>query len=112
MITLRCSRDQVLLPVRVTPKGGRDCVLPFQEDDSAIRLKVSAPPEDGKANAAVIKLLSDVLGLPKSRFSIARGDKARDKQVSVDAEPEAVLSKLAIALGMEQPEAGLSLSFE
>jgi uncharacterized protein (TIGR00251 family) len=112
MITLRCSRDQVLLPVRVTPKGGRDCVLPFQEGDSAIRLKVSAAPEDGKANAAVIKLLSEALGIPKSRFGIARGDKARDKQVSVAAEPEVVLSRLAAVLGMEQTQTSLSLTFD
>ncbi|HEY9685979.1 MAG TPA: DUF167 domain-containing protein [Coleofasciculaceae cyanobacterium] len=104
MITLRCSRNQVLLPVRVTPKGGRDCVLPFQEGDTAIRLKVSAPPEDGKANAAVIKLLADALDIPKSRFSIVRGDKARDKQVAVAFELEPLLVKLAATLGIEQPE--------
>ncbi|KAI0404108.1 DUF167-domain-containing protein [Xylaria palmicola] len=52
--------------------------------DDAIELCVSAPPQDGKANKAVLELLSKTLGLPKSDLKITTGLKSRDKVVSVE----------------------------
>ena len=92
----------MLLPVRVTPRGGRNCILRYEPEDSAIKLKVSAPPDEGKANQAVIQLLADTLKLPKSRISIIRGDKSREKQVKVSIagreEAEKALCHLAEVL--------------
>ncbi|PHH60346.1 hypothetical protein CDD81_1831 [Ophiocordyceps australis] len=48
-----------------------------------IELCVSAHARDGQANKAVVQLLSDTMGLPKSRFSLVRGLKSRDKTVVV-----------------------------
>jgi uncharacterized protein len=70
-ITLRENR--LILPVRVTPRGGKDLFLPFQSEDEWIRLKVKDPPEDGKANAAVIALFAQALALPKRDIEIIRG---------------------------------------
>lgn len=83
MIQIRSLENQWVLPVRVTPRGGRDCILPFQEGDLSIRIKVSAPPEDGKANLAVIRLLADVLGVPKSALTVLRGQQSREKQIGI-----------------------------
>jgi uncharacterized protein (TIGR00251 family) len=103
MIRIRCYSDCIILPVRVTPRGGRDCLLPFEPGDAFIRLKVSAPPEDGKANAAVIRLLAEVLGLPKSRVAVSRGEKSREKQIRVQLEqsdsPEALTCLVSNAIG-------------
>lgn len=104
MLQLRVSGGELLLPVRVTPKGGKDCVLPFEAGDISVKLKVSAPPEDGKANAAVIQLLSETLEISKTRFRIARGGKAREKQVAIklsDAERDVFLERLSTLLGVE-----------
>ena len=49
-----------------------------------LRLSVTAPPVDGKANAAVLALLAEGLGTPKSRLAIVRGHGARDKVVAVE----------------------------
>lgn len=85
-----------MLPVKVTPKGGKDVILPYGAADEAMRLKVSAPPEDGKANAAVIALLSGALKLPKSRLAITSGEKSRHKQVAITLEaPEQQVEALA-----------------
>ena len=98
------SEKQILLPIRVTPKGGQDCILPFQAGDTTIKLKVSAPPEAGKANSAVIKLLADILKIPKSQIQVTHGEKSRDKQVSIAIPAsipqniEALLQALAAAL--------------
>ncbi|KAH8668910.1 hypothetical protein BX600DRAFT_265243 [Xylariales sp. PMI_506] len=49
----------------------------------AVELNVSAPPREGEANKAVIKLLSDVLKIPKTDMRIVHGLKSRDKTVEI-----------------------------
>ncbi|KAI1139241.1 hypothetical protein F5Y05DRAFT_342367 [Hypoxylon sp. FL0543] len=51
--------------------------------EESVELCVSAPPQDGKANKAVIELLSEILGVPKSDLQITHGMKTRDKTISV-----------------------------
>ncbi|KAI1385742.1 YggU-like protein [Hypoxylon trugodes] len=51
--------------------------------DEAIELCVSAPPQDGKANKAVIQILSEILGVAKSDLQITHGMKTRDKTISI-----------------------------
>ncbi|KAI1497290.1 YggU-like protein [Biscogniauxia marginata] len=51
--------------------------------DESIELCVSAAPQDGKANKAVIEILSEVLGVAKSDLQITHGSKTRDKIISV-----------------------------
>ncbi|KAI5863901.1 hypothetical protein GGS23DRAFT_565908 [Durotheca rogersii] len=51
--------------------------------DDAVELCVAAPPQDGKANKAVLQLLSEVLGVAKSDLQITHGTKSRDKTISV-----------------------------
>ena len=65
------------IAVRVTPRAARDRIQ--QEADGAIRVYVTTPPEEGKANEAVRRLLARALGLAKSRLQLVRGQTARDK---------------------------------
>ena len=53
----------------------------FRED--ILRLRVTAPPEDGKANAAVVRLLAQTLGIPRSRLEVIRGHSSRNKVIKV-----------------------------
>lgn len=64
------------IAVRVTPKAARNAVV---VEGGAIRVYVTTVPEDGKATAAVIKLLAKELGVAKSRLDLVRGATARDK---------------------------------
>ncbi|RBO51567.1 DUF167 domain-containing protein [Rhodovulum sp. BSW8] len=64
------------IAVRVTPRASRDRIL---AEEGQIRVYVTVVPEDGKANAAVTKLLAKALGIPKSRLDLVRGQTARDK---------------------------------
>ena len=64
------------IAVRVTPKASRDRIL---VEDDAIRVYGTTVPEDGKANKAVVKLLSKALGVPKTRLDLIRGATSRDK---------------------------------
>ena len=67
--------------VRVTPRAGKNEVLKISEGEYIV--KVTAVPEKGKANVAVIKLLADHFNVPKSSISIIVGKSTRVKLVEI-----------------------------
>lgn len=69
------------LALRVTP-GAR--VESVELGDGRVLVKVRVKPEDGKANAAVLDLLADALGVATSRLRMLRGATGRDKLVQLD----------------------------
>jgi uncharacterized protein (TIGR00251 family) len=86
-------RDGVLVTIKVTPRARHEGVDPGHSD--ALRVRVTAAPEAGKANAAVIALLARHWRLPKSSLEIAAGGSGRRKRVLVRGEPAALLRQLA-----------------
>ncbi|MCI0901786.1 MAG: DUF167 domain-containing protein [Chloroflexi bacterium] len=74
--------DSCRLKVRVQPKASRNQVDGFE--DGTLRLRVTAPPTEGQANAGVIALLAKALGVSKSSLEIVRGHGSRDKVVLVE----------------------------
>lgn len=68
--------------VRVTPRAGREAIE--EGPDGRLVIRVTAAPEDGKANKAVTKLLAQALGVAKSRLTLTRGTTSRDKQFRLD----------------------------
>lgn len=86
----------VRLRVRVTPRAGRDRLegvidLPA---GPVVKIAVSAPPEDGKANAAVGKLLAKFLGTAKSNITVVSGASARLKQLEIAGDGVALAAVL------------------
>lgn len=79
---LSAAEGGVLLRVQVAPKASRERIEGMQEQadgGAALKVAVTAAPEGGKANAAVIKLLAKAWRLPKSAFAIRAGASARRK---------------------------------
>jgi uncharacterized protein len=68
--------------VRVTPKSSFNRIK-YDQDSKTIRIYVTSAPEDGKANDAVIKLLSEEMKVAKSQISIIRGQTSRNKTISI-----------------------------
>ena len=79
--------------IRLQPRARRDEVV--GERAGAIVIRVTAPPVDGKANAALCAFVARAAGVPPSRVSVVRGQTARDKVVRVDGISEEIL-KLAL----------------
>lgn len=82
----RETRDGVQIHLRLTPRGGRDGldgVETLADGRRVLKARVRAAPTEGEANTALIRLLADALGLPRSRLSIAAGASARLKTVAV-----------------------------
>ena len=62
---------------------------------SAVKVRLTAPPVEGRANEELIKFLSEVLGVAKSQMEIVAGEKGRDKLVSIlDMDSEEVHKKI------------------
>ena len=66
--------------MRVTPGASRDEV---KLDDGTVQLRVTAPPADGAANEAVLRLLAAALGRPRRDLTLLRGATARIKLVGI-----------------------------
>ena len=96
-VSVRVTSDGVLVPVRLTPKAGRnriDGVKPDADGTRRLAVSVTAVAEDGKANGALIGLLAKTWKLPKSAISIAAGAKARAKLVRVAGDPDTLLPRI------------------
>ena len=76
----------MLVRVKVQPRARRPGLqgVAAAADGPRLRLAVTAVPEDGKATAAVVKLLSRALGVAPSRLTLVRGATARDKVFRVE----------------------------
>jgi uncharacterized protein (TIGR00251 family) len=77
----------------VVPGASRERIAGLH--DGRVRIAVSAPPERGKANKALIAFVAATLGLRKNQVSIVRGEKDREKDLLiVDGQAKDILSKL------------------
>jgi len=77
--------------VRLRPRAHRDELLGMR--DGVLQARVTAPPVDGKANRALCKLIAKRLGVARSRVSVARGEKSREKLIEVQGVDAEALCK-------------------
>lgn len=76
------ERRGVGIKVRVQPRAASNQVGGYRGD--TLLLRVTAPPEGGKANEAAVRALAQALGVAKSRIKIVRGHSSRDKLIAVE----------------------------
>ena len=95
-------QDGVRLSLKVRPRAARSAILGVEvEGDRAhLVVKVAAPPEGGKANAATIKLLAKCCGVPAGALSLVSGAAGRRKVLDVRGQTDVLTQKLrALASG-------------
>ena len=80
------------LEVKAVPNAARDEVAGMF--GSAVKIKLSAPPVEGRANEALVKFLAGRLGLPRRAVSLERGDTSRHKLVLIDGLDLATVRRL------------------
>lgn len=86
------------LSLRVSPGASRTAIV--GRHGPGWKLRVAAAPEDGKANAAVVRLLADVLGISERDVEIVSGHTSRDKTVALTGiETDEIERRLALASG-------------
>lgn len=65
----------------IQPKASKNEIIGLH--NGALKIKITAPPVDGKANAALIEFLSEILDVPKRQIEILKGETGRNKAVEV-----------------------------
>jgi uncharacterized protein (TIGR00251 family) len=82
----RVAPDGLLLAVRVTPKGGRDAIdgiANLADGTCVLKVRVRAAASDGEANAALVRLLAEFVGVPAREVSLQAGGRARIKRLKI-----------------------------
>lgn len=98
MLPYHTDAHGLVVHLRVTPNAGADRIDGTEQRDdgtAVLRIRVTAVPDKGKANAAVIALLAKALGLPKSAIALVSGETARLKTMRIDGDPGALAAALA-----------------
>jgi uncharacterized protein len=82
---VRETRDGAAFMVRVTPRASRTAIAGIigEGAEAALKIALHALPVEGRANAALIEFLSEILGVPRSAIAIAGGQNARNKRIIV-----------------------------
>jgi uncharacterized protein (TIGR00251 family) len=96
MVPIAEHAEGLVLPVRAQPGARRNGIQ--GEQNGALKVTVTAPPEDGRANAALVEVLRKELGLKRSQVELLAGATSRDKRFLIRgltrAELEAKLGEL------------------
>lgn len=101
IFNIRQVDDGLVLDVRVRPSAKKSEITGLH--DGALKVSVAAPPENGKANQAVVELFSELLGIRKSDIEIIRGHTSRNKNVLFRNISEAGLGKLIVLASKGRP---------
>jgi uncharacterized protein len=91
------TSDGVRLAVRLTPKASAERIVGLADEAGGgvvLKVAVTAAPQGGKANAALLKLLARAFRLPARDFAVVRGASDRRKIVAVTGAPAALAARL------------------
>ena len=98
MITIQQRGDAVTFSVRVHPKARRGRISGTVGD--SLKVELTAPPVEGKANAACIRFFVDLLKVPRSSVTIAAGASSRNKVIRVSGISAVAVEKaIAASIG-------------
>jgi uncharacterized protein (TIGR00251 family) len=98
MIAITDHADGLVLPVRAQPGARRSGVQ--GEQNGTLKVAVQAPPQDGRANEALVEVLRAALGLKRSQIELLAGATGRDKRFLIRGVTRAVLeAKVAGLVG-------------
>jgi len=87
----------VTLAVRLTPKGGRDAidgVEQMADGRAVLKVRVAAPPTEGEANDALIRVIAKDLGVPPRDVTLTAGATSRIKRLMVVGDPASLIAAL------------------
>ena len=91
MIAIADHAEGCVLPVRAQPGARKTAVL--GEQGGALKVAVTAPPEDGRANKALVEALRDLLDLKRSQIELLSGPTSRDKKFLIRGLTKAELQR-------------------
>jgi uncharacterized protein len=87
----------IVLSVRLTPKGGRDCIDRIEllaDGRSVLKVRVRAAPSEGEANNALLRLIAKAVGVPPRDVALTAGATARIKRLAIAGDPLTLIAAL------------------
>lgn len=96
MIAITEHADGCILPVRAQPGARRNGVQ--GEQNGSLKIAVTAPPEDGRANAALVEALREALKVKRSQIELLSGQTSREKKFLIRGVKLADLERVLAAL--------------
>jgi uncharacterized protein (TIGR00251 family) len=87
----------VTLAVRLTPKGGRDAIDGVErmaDGRAVLKARVAAPPAEGEANEALVRLIAKAVGVPPRDVRLAAGAAARIKRLAIAGDAARIVAAL------------------
>jgi uncharacterized protein len=87
----------IALAVRLTPKGGRDCIDGIEQladGRGVLKARVRAAPSEGEANSALVRLLAKAVGVPPRDVTLTAGATARIKRLTISGDPPTLIAAL------------------
>ncbi len=75
--------EDLLLRVYVQPRAGRDEIVGWHGE--ALKVRITSPPVDGKANAHLIRFLAKAFGVPRARVGLVGGETGRQKRLRIES---------------------------
>lgn len=88
------TREGVTFAVKVIPRAKRDEIVGIEND--ALKIRLNAPPVEGRANEALVKFLAQTLNIARANVEIVRGETSRNKVVRVRNMTAAQVNELLI----------------
>ena len=98
---VRQEKGGVLLSVRVVPRSARNEIAGIQGE--TLRVRVNAPPVGGAANAALVTLVAESLGIPKRDVKIASGQASRQKILRIAGKRKEDVRRWLDSLSLDSP---------
>ena len=89
----RWQNDNLILNCRLQPKASSDAIVGLHAE--SVKIRITAPPIEGKANAHLVKFLAKQFGVAKSAVSILSGELGRQKRVRIES-PTKIPEQLTI----------------
>ena len=88
----KAVQDSALLVARIQPRASKNEIIPME--GGALKIRLTATPVDGAANEALVRFLSEVLGIAKTRIEIVSGRTSREKRIRIGGLSEAEARRL------------------
>lgn len=92
MIDFKQKKGEIIIPVRVVPRASRNEIS--GEHGGALKVRITAPPVDGAANAELVVVLSKEFKVPKSSVEVVSGSTSRSKTIRISGLSDAAVIKL------------------
>lgn len=87
------KEGDLIINIRVVPRASKDAIQGLM-DDGALKVRIQAPPVDGKANAYLIRFLAKQWKIPRANIALLSGETGRSKRMQITAPSIELVNKL------------------